>query len=249
LYLIPDQVLKWELSKDYYVTSYPEYTPSAELTTHTFRMTYVGVDPEAREELFGNLQWSIEPETRYHSKFFTVWYNITSFDGQLEKIRMKIWHLNKTTYTWTLYYEANITGQPYGGSLNYTLPNVSGEIHVSCYFKKFNYSETEVTQEGSLVYFINFIRGLHGNPALTGIPDTVYILIMVIVMIVIMGYLLPYVGVATGYIGIGIFGFFLALKPDLMFSVGVLGGELTAWAVLALTALVYTVALFLWSRV
>jgi hypothetical protein len=249
LYLIPDKVYKWELIRSGYNTVYPEYTPSSELSTHTFRMTYVGYEPEEREELFGNLEWTVEPVERYHTQNFTIWYNITSFDNQLEKYRMKIWHLNKTTYAWTLYFDVNVTGDPDGGSLSYTLPNITGEFHVSCYFKKFNFTEAEVNQEGSLIYFINFIRGLYGNPDITGIPDTIYIIIMVIIMIVVMGFLLPYMGVATGYVGIGIFGFFLALKPDLAFNTGLPGTELTAWAVLALTALVYTVALFIWSRI
>ena len=69
-------------------------------------------------------------------------------------------------------------------------------------------------------------------------------------MIVIMAYLLPYAGVATGYIGIGIFGFALALKPDLTLTMSPNGVDpVSGWWILVLMSVVYTIALFIWSRI
>lgn len=245
LYLVGGTVYKWELIKAGYETSYPDYIPDPNLNTHTFRMDYTGVSPDVREGLFDNIAWSIEPEQRYHSDGFTVYYNITSSDSQLENFRMVVWLFNESAWSWThLFNETKYSSS--GGSISYTIANNTGEYHIACYFDKYNFSEIEVTQEGSRVYFISW-GGLYTNPTFGAIPDWIYVLIMVIVMIVVMAYLLPYVGLATGYIGIGIFGFFLSLKPDLVFSVGP-NDVISGWFVLILTTLVYTIALFLWSR-
>jgi hypothetical protein len=246
LYLIPETIYHWELSKTGYTTAYPDYIPDPEVNSHTFRIEYAGYEPEDVEHIFENLIWSVYPEQRYHTTGFTCFFNVTSTDNKLEYMKMIIWYYNSSTSIWDILYNST-TYTSSGDSMSYYIPNITGEYHVSCYVKKTNFSEVDVMMEGSRIFFISW-GGLSTSPVFGAIPDWLYVLVVVIIMIVTMGYLLPYAGVATGYIGIGIFGFALALKPDLAFSVGP-GDPITAWFVLLLTALVYTVALFLWSRI
>jgi len=58
-----------------------------------------------------------------------------------------------------------------------------------------------------------------------------------------MAFLLPIAGVGTGYVGIGIIAVGLMLKPDLAVA------EISGWVIMVITALVYTLALFVWSRI
>lgn len=248
IYLIPGKIYKWELSRFGYITAYPDYIPSSQIFTHTFRLDYTEDVPEEEEGLFDALTWEIVPEKRYHTDGFMAYFNITSATNQLETFRWTIHYQNETFGTWQLIHDEEVNNSPSGGSLHFYIVNNTGEYHASCYFKKFNFTETELTGEGGIrVWFISW-GGLETSPVFRAIPDWIYLLIIVIIMIIVMAFLLPFAGLATGYIGLGIFGFGLALKPDLALTVGP-GDPISGWLIFVVTAIVYTLALFIWSRI
>jgi len=113
-----------------------------------------------------------------------------------------------------------------------------------CFYKKQNFSEYEVFQQGSLVMFFSYLKA-----GLESIPDLAYYIILIVIMIVSMGFFYLYfgTGLATGYIGLTIFAIGLLFKP-VEIQLGV-GNPISGWLIFAVTFLMYTVALFLWSRI
>ena len=126
-----------------------------------------------------------------------------------------------------------------GGSISYTTPNVTGEYKVDLWFKKSGFNEYKIYQQGSLHYTIIYI-----NKWIQAIPSFVYYLVLIVIMIIVMGYCFATLGTGflTGYIGLGIMAFGLLLKPDL--NVNGFG----EWSIWAITFVIYTMGLFLWSR-
>ena len=245
LYLIPNVLYKVFISKDGYTTEVSDWIPDPIIHTHTFRLTLEPYDEGTYETVTDGISWTIQPTYRYHNGSFTRWFNITSFNCVLEWFSMNIYYYNTTNMTWILIYSENITTQSCGGSIGYTFDNITGKYRTSIWFKKQGFDRYEVMQEGSLFDFISW-GGLFTNPVFAEVPDWVWLLITIIIMAIVMAFLLPYAGVATGYVGIGIFGFCLALKPDLIMP-GT-EGTVTGWFVLIIMSIVYTIGLFLWSR-
>jgi hypothetical protein len=243
VYLIPDTLYKFEISHEDYVTEIADWIPGTEIKTHTFRLDFDTTDYDTSDSVTKNIEWTLWPEERYHHDSFTFHFNITSSDNKLEWFRMRVEYWNNTNETWVLLNETNMSGLPGGGSISYTVDNVTGTYRISCYYKKTNFSEYEVSEEGSRYYFIDVI-GLLSGPAFAEIPDWIFLAIIIIIMAIVMAFIFPYAGIGTGYVGLGIMAMALVLKPDLYLAVTGIAG----WAILAITTLVYTLALFLWSR-
>jgi len=146
-----------------------------------------------------------------------------------------------------LLYSQNISTSPSGGSISYTVQNVNisnitGKYKIECWYKKEDCDPYEVTQTGSSIFFLDY-GGLRTSPVFELIPDWAYFLALVIISAIVMAFLLPIAGVGTGYVGIGIIAVGLMLKPDLAVA------EISGWVIMVITALVYTLALFVWSRI
>jgi hypothetical protein len=240
VYLIPGKLLKVRISKDGFQTDSADWIPDPDIHTHTFKLLFTEEIPDEIATAYDNLTWSLEPEQRYFSGNFTIWFNISNPDGELEGYWMDIYYYNETAIHWELLYEGS-GNNSYGGVLSYNVSNVSGDYKVEVYFDREGYDTIYLLEEGSRFYFISW-GGFFTSPVFLEIPDWIYVLVLVIIMIVVMGFLFPYMGLMTGYVGIGIFALGLALKPELAMS-GVSG-----WFILVLMGLVYTIAIFLWSR-
>jgi len=247
LYLIPHQIYKIFIEKDYYQTEISDFTPDPEDRARTFRLEEQLVSDPTDTDIFYGITWSIEPENHYQTGNFTFYFNITSSNNALEWFKALIYYYNETSGAWELLYSQNVTTSPGGGSISYTVQNVNisnitGKYKIECWYKKENCDPYEVTQTGSTIFFLDF-GGLRTSPVFDLIPDWAYFLALVIISAIVMAFLLPIAGVGTGYVGIGIIAVGLMLKPDLVVA------EISGWVIMVITAFVYTLALFVWSRI
>jgi hypothetical protein len=196
------------------------------------------------EELMDGITWSIEPLGWRQTGAFTVWFNITSSSCQLEWYRMQIYHYNFSTNIWTYYGEQN-GSNACGGSLSFNIPNISGRWSVEAMFKKENFSAYEVIQEGSgLDYVIEYLQEW-----VIQIPDMAYYFVLIVITLFIMGFCMIRLGTGllTGYIGLGVMALGILLHP---FTINITQGfNPSGWVVWGITFLVYTIGLFLWSRI
>ena len=80
-------------------------------------------------------------------------------------------------------------------------------------------------------------------------PDLAWWIITIVVMLFIMGVCVRFyaTGIATGYIGLGVMGFMLLMK-DVELPLGGAGGTISGWVIFGITFLIYTIGVFLWSR-
>lgn len=250
LYLIPDAHYKVFINKTGYVGTIGDYIPSppnvyGQTAEKTFRIVLIetGGSIIIPETLFTNITYSFYPTDVRHTGAFKFWYNISSSDGKIQWYRMVVQYYNESTGIWTLLDSQNKTGD-YGGSINYTTPNVSGKYEFQCFFKKTGFDEYEFGQTGSLVQFIYFIR-----QALASFPDYAWFIVTIILMIIGMGFFMRYFGsgIVTGYIGLGIFAIMLLLK-DISVPMGV-GNPISGWLIWAITFMIYTMGVFLYSRI
>jgi hypothetical protein len=244
VYLLPGKLLKVRISKSGFQTDTADWIPDPDIHTHTFRIIFTEEIPDVIKTVYDNVTWSLEPEQRYFSSNFTAWFNISNGDGELEYYCMDVYRLNETNQTWVLLYAGN-QSNAIGGSISYHIQNVTGDYKVDVYFKRAGFDVEYLLGEGSRLYFISW-GGFFTSPVFEEIPDWIYVLVLVIVMIVVMGFLFPYMGLMTGYVGIGIFAMGLVLKSDL--ALGTVDNPVSGWFILILMGLVYTIALFLWSR-
>jgi len=224
-----------------------DYTPSDSVFVHTFKID-IDYSSSEEENMFAGITWDIEPHNHYQRSNFTFYFNITADYSDLEWFSATISYYNETLGQWVVLYTENVTTQPSGGSISYTISHtnitlIAGKYKIECWYKKEGYPAYEVTQTGSTLVFLDY-GGFGDSPVWDYIPDWVYLLVTVIIMALVMAVLLPVAGLGTGYIGIGIMALALMLKPDLMMDSGISG-----WAILTITALVYTFALFIWSRI
>jgi len=247
LYLIPDQIYKVFIEKTYYITEISDFTPDPEDRARTFRLEEQEITTDRDVDVFYGIAWSIEPNSHYHHGNFTIYFNITSSNSALDWYKMIVYKYNTTSGAWDqLSSQTDTTAS--GGSLSYTIQNVNvsnmtGKYKVECWYKKDGFDPLEVTQTGSSIFYVEY-GGLRTSPVWNFVPDWVFLLVVVIIMALVMAFILPVAGVGTGYVGIGILAFALILKPDLTTGAGVSG-----WTILFITALVYTIALYIWSRI
>ena len=200
-----------------------------------------------KETLWTGITYSLEPKTTRHNGAFTLWFNISSSDSKLEWYRMDVYYVAANSTTWVLISSQNESNAS-GGSIRYDVENNSGRYSVECWFKKQNYSAYEIYHSGSIIYFITYIRQWASE-----IPDYAYYIITIVLTTVIMGICLMFfaTGIATGYIGLGFMAFMFLLRGDVNVPIDVSSGNpvyISAWIIWGITFLVYTAALFLWSR-
>ena len=249
IFLIPFVNYKVQInaSDQGFETDTYDYTPSDSVFLHKFKISIAETTP-SEENMFTGIEWNIDPDNHYQRSNFTFYFNITADNNDLEWFSATVYYYNETTDTWDILYTENVTTQSSGGTISYTISDtnislISGKYKIEAWYKKEGYSAFEVTQTGSTLVFLEY-GGFGDSPVWDYIPDWVYLLVTLIIMALVMAVLLPIAGLATGYIGIGIFAVALMLKPDLIMDSGISG-----WAILTLTALLYTIALFIWSRI
>jgi hypothetical protein len=237
VYLIPgDVVYKVFIEKDGYVSEIADYIPDRIVRTHTFQLQFAPITMLFDEAFLTNLSWSYTPlETTQHDAFnFT--FSIDSTDNKLQWVNMSVYYYNTSQDLWVLLNTSNTTASG-GGTLSYNFTNQTGQYRILITVKKIGFDETSIFQQGSLVYWIALAQ-----MSLSAIPDIAFILVLLVLMILVMAFLLPYAGISTGYIGLGIFTFGLMFKPDLVIY------GISGWVILTVTFLMYTVGIFLWSR-
>jgi len=247
LYLVPGTFYKVSIIKEYYQTEYSDFTPDPQDRARTFRMEEQEIETDRGEDVYYGITWTIDPDSHYQRGNFTVYFNITSSNNALDWFRMTVSVYNSSSGEWDqIYTETKTTAS--GGSISYAIEdvnisNITGKYKVSCWYKKDGFDPHEVIQTGSSIFYLEW-GGLLGLAVWDTIPDWVYLLVVVIIMALVMAFILPVAGVGTGYIGIIILALALVLKPDLTTASGVSG-----WAILFITAFVYTIALFIWSKI
>jgi hypothetical protein len=245
VYLIPGTLYKVLVSKLLYNDALSDYIPApanqfGQTTEKIFRISLneTTVAPGDVDYLFKNIVWSIEPTGIRHPGAFTMWFNITSSDSKLEWYSMEIFYWNTTTYSWVSIFYQNDSNAG-GGSISFTIPNVTGKYAVKCYFKKTGFPVQELGETGSLIHFIQYFQQwMHG------IPDYAYYIVLLFIMVVAMGFFFMYfgTGISTGYIGIIIFAIGLFIHPVTI-------NGISGWIIFAITFIMYTIGIFLWSRI
>lgn len=247
IYLIPHEIYKIFISKNYYITEISDFTPDPQDRARTFRIEEQEIETERDVDVYYGITWTIEPDSHYQHGNFTIYFNITSSNNALDWFRMTVSVYNSSTGEWDqLFTDTKTTAS--GGSISYAIQNVNisnitGKYKINCWYKKDGFDPIEVTQTGSSIFYLEW-GGLRTSPVWDYIPDWVYLLVVVIIMALVMAFILPVAGVGTGYVGIGILALAMILKPDLTTGAGISG-----WAILFITAFVYTIALFIWSKI
>jgi len=246
VYLIPFSNYKIRITKSGYEAKISDYTPQppndyGQTEEKWFRITRSEDEeeyPTSTEHLFKNITWSIEPNRQRWNTSFTVWYNITSSDNQLQWYSMEVLFYNYSSHSWTqLFYQNNTDAG--GGSINYTIPDINGKYSIECWFQKDGYKPYQLAQEGSLEYFIVEFKEWMGE-----IPDFAYYIVVLVIMIILMGFFYMYLntGILTGYIGLSVMAMALLLKPVTIDGV-------SGWIILGISFIMYTIGIFLWSRI
>jgi hypothetical protein len=255
LWLFPSQIYLVSISCNGYNDKLADYIPApaniyGQTELEIFRITRQtgGINMPDYYTLFTNITYTLEPRGTRHTGSFTVYYNITSMDNMLEWYRLDIYRQPYNSSTWTLIHSTN-QSNPGGGSISYTIPNQTGRYSIECWFKKTGYPAYEIYNTGSIIHFIINLR-----TTMNLIPDEAYMIITIVLMLVGMGACALYftTGPITGYVGLGIMAFMLFLHNDVTINTGItaMGSTITmsGWVIFGITFLIYTSALFLWSR-
>ena len=238
IYLVPETIYKFEISKQYYLTEHADYIPSKSIFSHTFRLYYETTETTDTETVLDGIIWTLKPDKHYWNNSFTLYYNISNSNNNLEYFILNITFYNATSKTWDGLNHQNISDAS-GGSLSYTFANITGKYRVSIFFKKTNFSLYEIP---SVFFWIEW-GGISESEALKAIPDWIYFCVLIIIAMIVMAFLISHAGLGTGYIGIAIIAFGLILNPSL--SVG----GVTGWAILVITTITYSIGIFLWSKI
>ena len=242
IYLIRSKLHIVVIQKNLYTSVIEDYTTDSSYRQRVFRMYYEQTSITPDQTIFTNITWSVEPTSTIHYTAYPITFNITSSDNKLEWFYMKVYYYNQTLDTWNILYSSNQTNAS-GGSITFTIPNATGKYAIDCVFKKQGYPAYELSQTGSLIQFIQ-----HLNQAFIGIPDMAFFVGLIIIMMLVMGFFVLYIGsgVLVGYVGLGIFFMGLLMKPLTI----PIGGQdsVSGWVIFAITFLAYTMGTFLWSR-
>lgn len=250
LYLIPNvQYLLTAEKTDYDTTnsSFIPVPPNAlgQTAEKILRMVQTGIvaPPYNYSYLMKNIIWDYSPKGLQIEGAFTFYFNITSSDSQLDWYSLTVFRYNYTTRVWdNLSYQ--IAYLPGGGSLSYNVPNVTGRYAFECWFKKDGFDPYELSQTGSfeklLVFFQDWMKQ---------IPDEGIYLVLVVIMMIVAGFCFMYLGtgILTGYIALGIMAIGLLFVGDVNVPIGN-AVTISGWIIFAITFIVYTFAIFLWSR-
>lgn len=225
-----------------YIPQPPNEYGQTDMKTFTINRIYTPPVIIPSDTVFTNIVVTISPLVTRHTEIFTFYFNITSSDNQLEWYRLRVYYRNNTGDVWD--FISTETGvNAGGGSLDYTIPDVKGEYRFVCVYKKDGFPLYEVGQTGSIIHFYVAIR-----TSLASIPDYAWYIITIVVMMAGMGFFTKYFGanIIVGYIGLGIFAMMLMLK-DFSVDIGT-SSPISGWAILGITFLVYTMGVFLYSR-
>jgi len=238
IYLIPGELYKIIIEATGYDTGISDYYPSDSIFTHTLRIYFSNSTGEPKKYLFDNIVWNIDPLDPYHNGSIDLFYNISSSDSKLEWFNATVHMWNSTNETWVLLYAENITDQPTGGTIDYTITNIEGKYSFTCRFKKEDFNTyTFGTDESCRIYYV-FREGL--GSGLGDIAYVIYMLLTIVLMIAATG-LLAYVGAgdASGIGAIGVMAVMFAYRPDLLIA------GVSCWFVLLATVIVYGAYLWL----
>jgi len=246
IYLLPSNLYQVIIRKTGFNNYRSDYIPApanqyGQTTEKLFRIVRSGstIPTINYTYLMQNITWSLEPLTLKRQGPITFTFTINSTDNKLEWYNMTITFYNKTQRKWIQIFTQNDTNAG-GGTITFTTPNVTGDYDVEIWFKKTGYPQYQLFQTGSLRYTIIYIQAW-----IRAIPDFVWYLILVVIMIIIMGFCFTVLGTGliTGYIGLGVMAFGLLLKPDLTVN------GFSGWVIWTITFLIYTMGLFIWSRI
>lgn len=237
IYFIPNTLYKITIEATGYNTGYSDYYPSDSIFTHTLRIYFRSGTGEPKKYLFDNITWSITPTNPYHTNSIDVAYTINSDDGKLEWFNATVHVWNSTNEIWVLLYAENITDQPTGGTIDYTIANNTGKYSFTCRFKKEGFPVyTFGTEESCRIYYIYLPDRGWG---IENIPSFVYMLFTIILMIGATGLLaLVGAGDASGIGGMGVMAIMFAYNPSLLI------GGISCWFVLFAAVVVYGTFLF-----
>ena len=231
------------MEKTGYVTASEDYIPEVSLRTRTFKLSLIKPSEQVTQYLFKNITYSITPKGQIHHGSFTIWWNISSSDNQLEWFSLDVTKYNPATGLWDTIYHS-LVNTTSGGSITFTVPNVTGRYAAEFYFKKIGYPAYKMVELGSISYSIEKIK-----QALVSIPDYAYYIAILVIMAICMGFIMPYAGIGTGYVGLAIFAIALLLKPiNIVMSGDDPTDTVSGWWIWGVTFVMYTVGIFLWSR-
>lgn len=245
LYLVPSVLYLFNISSTGFITMITDWNPPPagpytppDLKIFRIKRIENPLPTSNYTYLMENITWSLTPMGAQQQGAIPFVFHITSKDGRLLWYRMTVEYLSVSNHTWVMLYNGNASTAT-GGYLNYTTPNVTGEYRVELYFKKIGYPEYKIFQLGSLHENIIYLKAW-----IRAVPDFVWYLVIIVLMIMTMGFCFTQLntGLLTGYIGLGIFAFGLLLKPGLMVN------GFNGWAIWATTFILYTMGMFLWSR-
>jgi hypothetical protein len=242
IYLIPGQLYKIIITAEGYDTGISDYYPSDSIFTHTLRIYFSNGTGTPKEYLFDNIGWGIIPTEPYQTGAFNVSYSISSTDSKIEWFNATVHEYNSSSETWVLLYAENITDQPTGGTIQYTINNETGKYSFTCRFKKEGFPVyTFGTEESCRIYYIYLPDRGWG---IENIPSFIYMLITIVLMIGATGLLamglLAMVGAgeASGFGGMGVMAIMFTVNPSLLI------GGISCWFVLLVAVIVYGAFLF-----
>jgi len=109
--------------------------------------------PPGGDDIWVNLTSNIDPINRNQYGSFTFYYNITSSDSQLDWFSMQVYRVHNTTGALTSLYLGNFT-TPAGGTISYTVTNVTGKYYVKCMFKKTGFDTYRYGDINTYTYLI-----------------------------------------------------------------------------------------------
>jgi len=206
-----------------------------------YKLRETTIDIPDRDELYKNITWSLEPNGYYFNHSFTVYFNITSYDGQLTSYQMDVFKENTSNATgWDLLY-TNTSYDATGGSIDYLIENNTGKYKIRTFFTKDGFPEEEITP-GGIYYFIGW-GGIGYSEMFNEIPSWVLFTILIIASACITAFILPYGGIGSGFVGIGVMILGLSVLPEIVIN------GVNAWSIVTIMSLMYLVGLLLWSRI
>jgi len=250
IYLIPNVQYLIHVDKTGYDSTDSNYIPVpgnqlGQTIEKVLRIVKTAVTPGSinYEFMMKNITWDYSPKGLTIHGAFTFYFNITSSDSQLEWYSMQVLQFNYSSHLWeNISYQ--IAFNAGGGTLSYNVPNVTGRYAFHCWFKKINYSAYELSQTGSFDKFLVYFEQWMAD-----IPDYAYYIVLIVIMMIVSGFCFMYLGtgILTGYIALGIMAIGLFITDDVSIAIGS-NTNISGWVIFAITFILYTVGLFLWSK-